>query len=131
MGLIIRLKAKCVENETRIMRESNLSPSELHGLEHLNPGEVVSGKNFSDRMRLSPSRASRVVEKMVQKGFIVRHDDPNDRRKSEIFLSAKGERIKKKIEMMRGECEKKVRKKMTDQEFEHFTLGMKKTIQNL
>jgi DNA-binding MarR family transcriptional regulator len=131
MALIISLKAKCVENETKIMEDSNLSPSELNGIEQLNPGEVVSVKHFSQRMRLSPSRVSRVVEKMVQKGFIARHDDPHDRRRCEILLSKKGETVKRKIKMMRSRCEKNVRKTLTNEEIEHFTLSMKKTIQSL
>ena len=131
MALIVRLKAKCVENETKIMEESDLSPSELNGIEQLNRGEVVSGKDFSKKMGLSPSRVSRVVEKMVQKGFLVRHSDPRDRRKCEIILSEKGGKVKRKIGMMRSRCERNIRKTLTDEEIEYFTLSMKKTIQSL
>ncbi|MCK4835235.1 MAG: MarR family transcriptional regulator [Candidatus Aminicenantes bacterium] len=131
MELIVRLKAKCIDNEIKIMEESNLSPSELHGIEQLNPKEVVSSKHFSKKMHLSPSRVSRVVEKMVQNGFLIRHDDPIDRRRCKILLSEKGETVKRKIEMMRRKCERKVRRTLTKREIEHFTLSIKKTIKSL
>ena len=90
MDLIFRLKSKCIENETEIMKESKLSQSEFNGIEKLNPGELISGKHFSEKLDLSASRASRVVERMVQKGFLLRNFDSRDRRKCQIALSERG-----------------------------------------
>ncbi len=128
MDLISRLKSKCIENETEIMKESNLSQSEFNGIEKLNPGEVVSSKHFSKKMTLSPSRASRIVERMVKKGFILRNFDSMDRRKCQIGLSRKGLKIKRQIELMRASCEKKIQKMFTRQEIESFSKSIKKTI---
>jgi len=128
MDLISRLKSKCIENETEIMKESNLSQSEFNGIEKLNPGEVVSSKHFSKKMALSPSRASRIVERMVKKGFILRDFDSMDRRKCQIGLSKKGLKTKQQIELMRASCEKKFQKMFTRQEIESFSKSIKKTI---
>lgn len=128
MDLISRLKSKCIENETEIMKESNLSQSEFNGIEKLSPGEVVSSKHFSKKMALSPSRASRIVERMVKKGFILRNFDSMDRRKCQIGLSKKGLKTKRQIELMRSSCEKKFQKMFTRQEIESFSKSIKKTI---
>ncbi len=128
MDLISRLKSKCIENETEIMKESNLSKSEFNGIEKLSPGEVISSKHFSKKMVLSPSRASRIVERMVKKGFILRNFDSMDRRKSQIGLSKKGLKTKRQIELMRSSCEKKIQKMFTRREIESFSKSIKKTI---
>jgi DNA-binding MarR family transcriptional regulator len=131
MDLIFRLKSKCIENETEIMNESDLSKSEFNGIEKLNPGEVISGKHFSEKMDLSPSRASRIVERMVQKGFILRNFDTRDRRKCQITLSEKGLSVKRRIKRMRSTCEKKFLKMFTPQEIESFSQSIEKTIKIL
>lgn len=131
MDLIFRLKSKCIENETKIMKESNLSQSEFNGIENLNPGELISGKHFSEKLDLSPSRASRIVERMVQKGFLLRNFDSRDRRKCQISLSDKGLKIKRQIKMMRSSCEKKFQKMFSPREIETFSRSIKKTIKIL
>jgi DNA-binding MarR family transcriptional regulator len=129
--LIFLLKSKCLENELEIMKQSNLSASEFHGIDKLNPGEIVSGKSLSQKMDLSPSRASRIVEKMVKKDFLLRECDPLDRRRCKLVLSEKGIEIKKKIEMMRSDCEKKIREIFSRKEIASFSLGIEKTIKVL
>lgn len=131
MDLIFRLKSKCIENETEIMKESKLSQSEFNGIVKMNPGELISGKHFSEKLDLSPSRASRIVERMVQKGFLLRNFDSRDRRKCQIALSNRGLEIKRQIELMRSSCEKKFQKMFSPQEIQSFTRSIKKTIKIL
>jgi DNA-binding MarR family transcriptional regulator len=131
MDLIFRLKSKCIENETEIMKESQLSRSEFNGIERLNAGELISGKLFSEKLDLSPSRASRIVERMVQKGFLVRNFDSSDRRKCQIALSDKGLKVKRQIKQMRSSCERKFEKMFSPQEIESFSQSIKKTIKIL
>jgi DNA-binding MarR family transcriptional regulator len=129
--LIFRLKSKCLENERKIMKQSHLSVSEFHGIDKLNPGEVVSGKLLSEKMDLSPSRASRIAEKMVKKGFLKRECDPRDRRRCNLELSAQGIEVKRKIEDMRSGCEMKFRKIFSRKEFADFAINIEKTIEIL
>ncbi len=126
--LIERLKIGCVANELQIMEETGLSPAEYHGIAALTPGETVCGYDVSHRMNLSPSRASRVVDKMVRNGYLFREIDPVDRRKCTICLAPKGEEVKEKIEGLRNNCDKKMRAKLSDDEFEQVTGGLKKLI---
>lgn len=131
MDLIVILKSKCLENEMKIMRESNLSVSEFNGIDKLTPGEIVSGKLLSEKMDLSPSRASRVVERMVRKGFLIRAYDSRDRRRCNLELSEKGIDIKNRIEAMRAGCEMKFRKMFTRKEFADFAFHIEKTLKIL
>lgn len=124
--LIEQLKSRCIRNELIIMEEANLSPAEYNGISALEPEERVCGNVLSRKMNLSPSRASRVIDKLVRNGYLVREDDAVDRRRCTISLAEKGVRVKKRIEEIKRDCERRVTTSLTDREKEYFTRSLKK-----
>lgn len=128
IDLIFRLKASCMADELDIMLESGLSPAEFHGLEALEPGERVAVSIVAKKMSLSPSRTSRVVEKMVQKGFIVRETDPEDRRRCTVYLDKKGMEVKKQIQRQKMKCEEYIQKKLSPEDIRTLSVSLKKLI---
>jgi len=128
VDLIFRLKAGCVANEAEIMMEARLSPAEYNGIAAMEPNVMVCGNTLSQKMNLSPSRASRVVEKMVQNGYLMRETDAEDRRKCNITLAEKGVKVKKQIEGLKQACEKNIRKHLSAEEVKVVTDTLKKII---
>ena len=126
IDLIDQLKSRCIENELTIMEQARLTPAEYNGILALEPKEFVCGSTLSQKMNLSPSRASRVIEKLVKSGYLVRENDARDRRKCTICLAEKGIKVKKKIDKIKKECEKRVLEKLSATELEQFTLSLKK-----
>lgn len=53
----------------------------------------ISLKSLADRMLMHPSAASIMVDKMVNKGFLERTENPEDRRTVRIRISPKGREI--------------------------------------
>ncbi|HKI53497.1 MAG TPA: MarR family transcriptional regulator, partial [Anaerolineales bacterium] len=45
---------------------------------------------ISERFEITPAAASQLVEKLVQHGFVVREEDPHDRRAKLLNLTDKG-----------------------------------------
>lgn len=131
IDLIEQLRCLCIKNELIIREEANLSPAEYNGISALNPGERVCGSDLSRKMNLSPSRASRVIDKLVKNGYLLREGDEMDRRRCTISLAEKGILIKKRIEEIKRECEERVTTSLTDQEMEYFTRSLKKINQIL
>lgn len=129
LDLIYHLKTGCIANEWRIMEETGLSPAEYNGIAALNPRENISGSALSQKLALSPSRASRVLDKMVKNGYLVRENDAIDRRKCTISLAKKGLDIKKKIDKLKSNCENKIRERLSEQEIAAITSGLKKIIE--
>ncbi len=129
--LIYRLKASCLVSESGIMEESGLSPAEYNGIAAMEPHETVCGSDVSRKMNLSPSRASRVIDKMVRNGYIKRETDTVDRRKCNITLAAKGVKIKKKIDRSRRNCESRLREHLSDKEIKAFSGALTKIIEVL
>ncbi len=125
---VFRLKTKCIAKENEIMKEFNLSPAEYNGIAAMTPREKICGNDVAAKMELSPSRASRVIERMVQNGYLVRKVDGKDRRKCTIYLAKKGSEVKKKIENIKNECEKKFHEQLSPEELEQFTGNLKKVM---
>lgn len=128
LDLIYRLKAGFVARECRIMEETGLSLAEYNGIAAINLREIISCNALSQKMGLSPSRASRILDKMVKNGYLVRENDTLDRRKCTISLAKKGMDIKKKIDRLNSDCEKKIYDRLSDQEITLIVDGLKKII---
>ncbi len=126
VDMIYRLKSKCVSSDLEIMKKHELSPAEYNGIAAINAGEKVSGLDVAERMDLSPSRASRVIDRMVNNGYLIRKEDPVDRRRCTIYLAKKGISVKKKIDKIKTDCEKSIRNQLTDDELKVFTQSLQK-----
>jgi DNA-binding MarR family transcriptional regulator len=111
--LILSIKRKCQSNEEEIQDELGLSQAEFNGLIVLKPGQKILGFDLADRMGLSPSRGSRVLNKLVNEGYVKTQVKPNDRRTVLIGLTAKGTRKKKRILSRMEACENRIHKKLT------------------
>lgn len=112
---IITVKGLCSLQEEDIRAAFDLSPAEYHGLCALARGERVMCRELSLRMGLSPSRGSRIVEKMVARGFLEASPHPSDRRVQQLALTPAGEKIRAGIDARREACEKEI--------LEHLTAG--------
>lgn len=106
------LKQRCADRTGDLSAEAGLAPREMTAIESLSSGERVSGSELSRRMGLSPSRGSRIVERLIRKGFLVRETDPHDRRAVLLSLSGRGSEQKWKIDALKDDCERLLRAKI-------------------
>ncbi len=107
--LILAIKRKCECNEGQIRKEVGLSQAEFNGLLVLNDDQEISGCVFSQRMGLSPSRGSRVLNALVVDGYVKTRISSEDRRTVLISLSDRGRRTRKKIMSYAAVCEDRIR----------------------
>lgn len=122
------LKNFCINNDEEIRNALNLSPAELHGLIALNEGEEISCQMLSKKMGLSVSRGSRVISKLVKKGYFSESKLERDKRCINIKLSKEGLRVKNKIDNMMDICEKRIMSKLTGDEAEKIISVLEKLI---
>ena len=104
---IINLKAKCcIEDE--IGEEFNLSVRELSCIFCLKDGEMIHSKDLSMKINLSPSRGSRIINGLIQKGYLLETHNPDDKRYTNLSISEKGLDIYKEANKKKYECEKRL-----------------------
>lgn len=95
--LTYNLLARCHEKEERLAKAHNLTQAEFRCLKSMHEGEIINNREIASRLRLSASRLTRIIDGLVQKGFVVREIDPQDRRNMRLYLSKKGIEFVKKM----------------------------------
>ncbi len=108
VDILDELKKECVANEEKIRRSLDLSEAEYNGLLCLNKGEKITCQEFSERMNLSVSRGSRVIDRLFEKGYLDRVDCFEDRRCKNVKLTKNGATLRRKIDSHRQDCEQKL-----------------------
>lgn len=71
----------------------------LHTLADL--GTEVSVKQLAEHMGMSLPGASRVADALHHRGYVDRHEDPNDRRARRLCITAAGLRVVERIDSAR------------------------------
>lgn len=113
--VILAIKCKCQGNEERICDELGLSQAEFNGLIVLDGGQEIPGGEFAERMGLSPSRGSRVLNTLVVHGYVRTHPGPGDRRVTLVELTPKGRRVRQSIITRIEACESRIRERLDDE----------------
>ncbi len=105
IDILADIQNKCRAKEDEIRESLGLSLAEYKALLCIKIGEKITCHEFSERMGLSLSRGSRVIDKLFQQGFIDRLDCNADRRSKNIILTESGRMIWRKIDKNRQKCE--------------------------
>jgi MarR family transcriptional regulator, organic hydroperoxide resistance regulator len=120
MGIIYQMKKKCAHIDQKLMDELNITQSELLFFSSIDDCNGISSNELSRTMSLSPSRVSRVVDKLVINGYLDRNIDSLDRRAITLCLTSKGKEIKKRIDSERLQCEQQVLNVLPNEEVDKF-----------
>jgi DNA-binding MarR family transcriptional regulator len=124
--VIFALKSKCCTKEEKIRGELKVSPAEFKGLISIEPGVIVPCKVLSQKMGLSVSRGSRVIEKLMKSGYMEEVKTSGDRRVMNVTLAKKGINTQRKIMKILQECEHKILKKFSKPELESLIASLVK-----
>ena len=91
-NLTFSLLANCQEKEIRLAEVHSLTQAEFRCLRLFGSDESINNKAIAEkRINPSPSRLTRIIDGLVQKEYIIREIDPNDRRNMKVCLSRKGQ----------------------------------------
>ncbi len=74
-------------------RSTGLSMPQFSLLMQLHHKGACGMSEVSERFEITPAAASQLVDKLVQGGFIVREEDPSDRRAKFLNLTNKGREL--------------------------------------
>ncbi len=88
--LTFKLLANCQEKEMRLAEQYQLTQAEFRCLRLFGTEEILNNKQIAERMKLSPSRLTRIIDGLVDKNYMVREIEPNDRRNMRVALSKQG-----------------------------------------
>ncbi len=124
IDLIIELKKGYMEDEKQIRTLCKVSLAEYKAILEIKTTEIITCNVLSEKMGLSISRGSRIIDSLVRKGYLLRMENPEDRRSFVLSLSSKGTEIKKQIEQERNNYEYRIRKNLSVREVKLIKEGL-------
>ncbi|MDP3149152.1 MAG: MarR family transcriptional regulator [Ignavibacteria bacterium] len=95
--LTFKLLSSCHEKEERLATQQYLTLAEFRCLRQINEIENINNKEIAERMDLSASRLTRIIDGLVAKGYVIREIEPNDRRNMRLYLSENGKEFTRKL----------------------------------
>jgi DNA-binding MarR family transcriptional regulator len=96
--LTFSLLQRCQEKEAWLAEEHGLFQAEFKCLRLFGSNETLNNTQISKRMNLSPSRLTRIIDGLVQRGYMKREIDQTDRRNMRVFLSRRGKILTNKLD---------------------------------
>ncbi len=120
LDLVYEMKKKCAVIDIQLMEQLRLSQSELLFFSSLDQCTGISSPELAKNMGLSPSRISRVIEKLVVDGYLDRNIDKADRRAITLCLTDEGKKIRAEIDKNRQACEARLLQVLPASDIEKF-----------
>jgi DNA-binding MarR family transcriptional regulator len=80
-------------NWWRFARSTGLSMPQFSLMTQMYHRGACGMSGISERFEITPAAASQMVDKLVQSGYVVREEDPTDRRAKTLNLTAKGRQL--------------------------------------
>ncbi|MFC2094807.1 MarR family transcriptional regulator [Bacteroidota bacterium] len=96
-NLTFSLLAGCQKKEAWLAEQYGLFQAEFKCLRLFGTNERLNNTQISNRMKLSPSRLTRIIDGLVQKGYMQRELDHTDRRNLRVTLSRRGKIFTNKL----------------------------------
>lgn len=95
--LTFKLLANCQEKENRLAEQYGLTQAEFRCLRLFGTHSSSNNKQIAERMNLSPSRLTRIIDGLVKKNYMIREIDSEDRRNMKVTLSQNGAEIVERL----------------------------------
>jgi DNA-binding MarR family transcriptional regulator len=90
MAAHLRVGATRLARLLRRQGDTGLSPSQISALTSIERHGPTTLGQLADHERVAPPSITRVVEKLVERGLVVRVPDPVDRRVTRVFITPAG-----------------------------------------
>lgn len=126
IDLLYELKKKFMLMDDVFVEEHNLSQAEYHAFIAISSSDKVSSNQLAEKMGLSLSRISRIVDKMVVKGYLLRSTSDRDRRAIHLELTQEGKELMEKMLTYRSACELKIIQNVSASELELIKMNLSK-----
>lgn len=129
LDLIYELKKKCIQSDEDFFDSLDISQAEYNMFICLKNCKHFNSYSVAEKMQLSLSRVSRIIDKMVNKDFLIRTTNKIDRRAIDIKMTPKGKEVTNKIIEYRKLREEKLESKVNEKEMTEISTNLRKLIE--
>jgi len=96
--LTFQLLADCQHKEEKLAGQLKITVSEFRCIRAFRGEKHLQVKQLVERIQLSGSRLTRILESLEEHGFVTRTIDPKDRRSITVTLTKRGITLSKTLE---------------------------------
>ena len=97
-NLTFNLLARCQAKENWLAEQRGLFQAEFKCLRLFGSDKSLNCKEIAKRMNLSQSRLTRIIDGLVNKGYMNREIDQSDRRNMRVSLSRRGKILTNRLD---------------------------------
>jgi DNA-binding MarR family transcriptional regulator len=124
------LMRRTMHNALRFSKDRGLSMSQIGAMFQIHHG-TGGVSEIGDELGVTSAAASQMLERLVQQGFIVRSEDPQDRRFKKIVLTGEGHKLLDEVIQTRQSWLNDLADLMTPEEKEQVTGALNILIEKL
>ncbi|MGO3689509.1 MAG: MarR family winged helix-turn-helix transcriptional regulator [Psychroflexus halocasei] len=108
------------DSYNKVLKEFKLSQQQFNVLRILRgqKGKPANLKCIQERMVTKMSNTTRLIDKLIEKGFVERHICPENRREIEVYITQTGLDILDKVSPVLDDTEKSLSQNLTNLELE-------------
>lgn len=128
LDLIFKLQKKCNLKNDAFIEKIEISQAEYNMFICLKNCKHFNSYSIAEKMNLSLSRVSRIIDKMVNKTYLTRNTNKVDRRAIDIKMTAKGKAILAQIVEHLDQREAEMVKQLKDAEILDIKSSLEKLI---
>lgn len=126
--LIFQLEKKYQQEKDLFIETMNISQAEYNLFICLKNCDHFNSYSIADKMNLSLSRVSRIIDKMVKNNYLTRKVNKKDRRAIDIAITEKGKMVTKKITDFIISKSSEIEKKLSISDFNNIKTNLSKLI---
>lgn len=115
----------------RAVREFNLTGQQMGYLKYVNNHPGIPQEELAKQLRIDKGSVAKALRDMADKGYIIREQNPQDKRAYCLFPTEKAAEIAKCGEEKASEFERQLTKGMTAEEIETFKTLLNKITKNM
>lgn len=129
--LTFKLLANCQEKEERLAAQFGISVAEFRTVRLFRNEATLSVKTLVERVGLSGSRLSRILESLERKGFLTRSISLHDRRSIDVALTSKGCALARSLETRYIQIHQEILEGIPQELHEPLLTGLAKMLSSL
>ncbi len=120
---ILELKKRCGFSD-EIGKTHQLTMGDVDCISAIAAYQPLRSKELAEYMSLSPSRGSRIVGRLLQRGLVTMHPDNLDRRSMVISLTKEGSTCFEAVQQEKLQCEERILKALSVEEQQTVRKGL-------
>lgn len=129
LELIYDLKKKCIQGDEAFFNSLDISQAEYNMFLCLRDCKHFNSYSVAEKMQLSLSRVSRIIDKMVNKEYLTRSTNKTDRRAIDIKMTPQGKDVMARIIEYRFKRETNLCDKIATKDVEIIKSSLNKLIE--